>query len=310
MTKLKLKTLVENLRVAFIWNETPQGFGYWSDVSRRLDRYRYDSDGCPLPTEPSLKREGPFLFESLSVPLVRSLAADLLISINRSNTIEGFDYWREVYSNLLGLCDMAETEAAKLSEPPLKEFGKLINPMSRQETVKAIKAAGGTCLGEGSYGTVYSMPGRDDYVIKVSNWGKSITDGWPVYARMVLDHGSSNPHLMRIYSLIQCDQPDAEDSFFVSLMERLDRPSDTYLNHNQTRSDANLFLKGILDEVPHLEPELQSALKMIKRHLSGYEIDLHGANFMVRGNTFVITDPVSWTNIGEPTSRTRRSSNP
>lgn len=133
-------------------------------------------------------------------------------------------------------------------------------------------------LGSGCYSIVFEAPCKS-HVIKV---GSTLSDPWIVYAESIKD--SNNLHFPRIYSLYQNECED----YYVAVVERL--------HHVQDINESwKSFRDSVLNNRPR-EPEQREVLKLLNSLLSKMDyakLDLHLDNIMMRGDTFVISDPLA-----------------
>lgn len=133
-------------------------------------------------------------------------------------------------------------------------------------------------LGSGCYSAVFETR-CNSRAIKI---GSTLSDPWIVYADSIKD--SDNLHFPRIYSLYQNECED----YYVAVVERLSPVEDF-------GADLKTFRDAVLNNRPR-ELEQREALKVLNRLLSRMDyakLDLHLENIMMRGDTFVISDPLA-----------------
>ena len=133
-------------------------------------------------------------------------------------------------------------------------------------------------LGSGCYSVVFETACKRR-AIKI---GSTLSDPWVVYAESIKD--SNNLHFPRIYSLYQNESED----YYVAVVERLHHVQDL-------SADWKSFRDSVLNNCPR-EPEQREALKVLNLLLSRMDyakLDLHLDNIMMRGDIFVISDPLA-----------------
>ena len=183
---------------------------------------------------------------------------------------------------------------------------KVLNELSLPDNFKAaanrLISAGFESLGTGYYGQVFGKPSLD-YVLKVfSNRDQAYTDF------VKLAQNNPNPHFpkfkgqlvkvtdkysaVRMEKLIRTTEFDVDSSsleWYVDSMSQNPKAFEEALADPQVAEQLQPLV-----ELFKKQPKLQEALDLIIDQLIGqYENDLHYENIMSRGNTLVITDPVS-----------------
>ena len=325
----RLNDAANLLVTAFPWNLTREGHSYWSGVRQILTAMAEGRESlCPLPV--SVEATPHLSGASIQVELVRQLLEIVRTEIAWAHTPQGSTFWANVACRLDAVIDAGERLARSedLTDDPastlasvgyvpqsvstetMKRFGSYINPVDIDETLERIRTAGSICIGAGDFGDVFNMPGDDSVVIKVSKAGQSCDDGWQHFVQVVMDFAEDNPHLPKVHSLIRCERPNAKETFFVALMERLkpfgDRPSG--VPHDVAETLFCNVSDRLRDRRPNapLPDAMTTAVELIRTKGGNYKIDLHRGNVMWRGNTLVITDPLVYPSE-KPYSRYREA---
>ena len=133
-------------------------------------------------------------------------------------------------------------------------------------------------LGRGCYSIVFkSKDGKR--AIKI---GSTLSDPWLVYAQQV-EH-SSNLHFPKIYYLKCCEC----ENYYVAVTERLDQVK-------SIDDSFNSFRDSMLNNYSNIASEREAVL-LLNRLLNTMDyarLDLHLDNIMLRGDTFVLNDPLA-----------------
>lgn len=167
-------------------------------------------------------------------------------------------------------------------------------------------------LGAGYYGAVFDKPGSKDVFKIFTADDKGYT--------MFLDYAKRNqhnPHVPRIYGgIMKVKGPRGPESghghdWIIVRMEKLSergpkeigvdvlqqylKAQPTYNNRRPSVYDL-IMSKNKVAEFEAKFPQLAEVLQWVAANgnRNGITIDLHGDNFMFRGNTVVITDPFSY----------------
>lgn len=279
--------LSRDMDYAFSWGSTPEGNPFWNRV------YEFLRGESELPTAP----DGEIAPENYSSVMV----------YDRERLCKVRDYfatdplWFDIHARLSAI---VQSDIPRINSLLISKY---LDPLDRDATIANLEKAGAEFIGSGCFGRVYVFPGHPDVVIKISLRGQSVRDGWIPFARSVLDFGRNNPHLPRIYALMQFGQPRASDSFYVAVMERLYVRGGGSLDYSApvvgdvSAATALSICREYLtasrgtepSSIRKLPPALVSALDMIRANADGFAIDLHSGNVMFRGDTFVIIDPFS-----------------
>lgn len=170
---------------------------------------------------------------------------------------------------------------------------ELTMPQTFTEAKDRLEDAGYRELGSGYYGSVFQKPGAP-YVLKLFS---SDDRAYKEFVKMALR--SKNNHFPRFKKgLVRIN-----NGFVAIRMEPLEKlPTDDYVDfymidrffsHDRREMNEEDITDFISDEYGE---EFLSALGEIKdliSHNKGMIDDLHQDNIMLRGNTLVITDPVS-----------------
>lgn len=159
--------------------------------------------------------------------------------------------------------------------------------------VEELEEMGWKRLGEHScYGVVFKHPDVPGYVHKVAFRPKE--DGWVEFVKYALKN--PNPHFPVVRGVRDYG------SFFVADIERL-QPVPNYSEHyvtgeriyDATSSAASGNLYAFEKLIRCLSVPLAQAVTAIKDNfLKEWKVDLHAGNFMLRGDTLVMIDPLSW----------------
>jgi hypothetical protein len=152
--------------------------------------------------------------------------------------------------------------------------------------------AGYKKLGSGLFGEVYARPG-EDFVLKLFN----VTDhAYIIFLNFCLKNiGNSNlpkfngkmvrvteeTYAVRMERLVKSPKSDS------SILELIRDAFYDYLWADEEHNDA--------DKLEQIDPNLADTLSALADYCVGKSIrnDLHPANIMKRGTTFVITDPIA-----------------
>lgn len=174
----------------------------------------------------------------------------------------------------------------------LAKLKELTEKASREDIVKALKAAGYKLLGAGVFGEVYGSE-KHNNVVKLGKRGKADSDGYVAFAQRVhagqygRDEGRArSPSLPKIFHFKR------RSSWYVAVLEKL-----TPLE-GETEAERNsllLIVQGTA-EAPKNLPRYATAAAELVRDISreGWSVDMHAGNFLMRGKTVVITDPLAF----------------
>lgn len=173
--------------------------------------------------------------------------------------------------------------------------------------VKDVSKKLGKKLGSGFYGSAFASKTNKNRIIKVFD---PYDGGYIDFVKMVLKNPNpSFPKIYDTYKTIVKDRPYNDFVVkFVVEMERLDYRKTERGTAATRKRVAKLFsnvydAESLRDAIcrlkpPKLDPSVKSitaAMKILIRHrmFIFHANDLHCDNFMFRGNTIVITDPVA-----------------
>ena len=147
-----------------------------------------------------------------------------------------------------------------------------------QKLINSLIKRGYEILGTGCYSIVFKSK-RSDSVIKI---GSTLADPWLIYAETV--QNLNNPHFPKIYKIHQFEHLD----YYVARVERLE-PID--VDFTQYRS----FRDEMLNNRPSSEASRQAVytLNQLLSRMDYAKLDLHLENIMLRGDTFVLSDPIA-----------------
>lgn len=205
---------------------------------------------------------------------------------------------------------MFEIQKIAVSKAHYKTKDRYGDGMSaaEQAVLEIIEGLGQSRIGSGAFGVVYSDRGSDVvYKVCEANSNKAYMS----FVKQLSKQKQDNPFLPQIYgcavftSDAQNVHGDGKDSYFVVVMERLNdqRPDGFYDAINTVEGlcdpyegkhkDTNL-LPGIRTVVPRALRQAVSLMKRAKRGCSEAGWDLHGGNFMIRGERqLVVIDPLA-----------------
>jgi hypothetical protein len=157
-------------------------------------------------------------------------------------------------------------------------------------------------LGKGCFAAVYAPP-KSDFVVKV---GRNMEDGWLNYAADLQTSAhklSGNKWIPTVHSVEIYEYPDdaSTDYYYVAVMERLVPLKDNkatdgfaYALQEVVRIVRDYGKQGVkLFDLIGIDKSLVDVLKLICKHQTYKDIDIHNGNVMKRGTQFVITDPLA-----------------
>ena len=160
-----------------------------------------------------------------------------------------------------------------------------------KKAVQALIEAGYRRIGEDSaFGVVLAHSHMPDRVVKIAHRPKD--DGWLPF----IDHARNCPseHLPTVYDY------EEHETYAVAVLETLEPldwrtnpgPSDTF----NSASAAGERRPEVWEQYKRvLPPELGDVLQGLRDcFLEEWHFDLHAGNFMLRGDTLVVTDPLSY----------------
>jgi hypothetical protein len=149
---------------------------------------------------------------------------------------------------------------------------------------------GFTAMGSGTFGTVWSHP-KLQYVLKVFRSSDVAYLGWV----NVCIQNKNNPHLpkfvsarpMRITPEVSAVRMEKLAPIYSNLI--IDIIYFTKLTLYDQTGETERF-----NNYCNANPQWMDAVQILKEfsYKSGFKFDIHPGNFMLRGNTIVITDPV------------------
>jgi hypothetical protein len=161
----------------------------------------------------------------------------------------------------------------------------------------SFKKRGIRMLDGGAYATVFSAP-KSNTVFKLGKDG----DPYFNFVKELAKLERHNPYLPRIHK-VTVFKLSASDFSYVVEMERLDPwrrgthyldpyflDSNIYKNEERFKSAWREEFGGTPSR--HLLRAIDLIKRAKKRYGSGADYDFHGDNVMMRGNQFVITDPL------------------
>lgn len=146
-----------------------------------------------------------------------------------------------------------------------------------------------------SWGCVFAHPDKPDMVHKVAFAPNK--DGWVAYAKWLVcgDGDNLNPHFPRISNL------DDHGKFVVADIERLEElnlmKNMRVQSEYSAASDAAVVPKNSTASVilQGMSLDLANAIMDLRQEFFGkWTMDVHSGNFMLRGETLVLTDPLSY----------------
>lgn len=212
---------------------------------------------------------------------------------------------------LIKLCGNSESFVTELQEP-ISHYrnvlkGKWDLPYDLEEY---LRNNGYEKLGYGIFSGVFAKPG-EKFVLKVNRKSDCYLDFVGKLSR------NMNPHLPRVGKIRVYNEEDNNKKWYIIPLEKLEEIT---LENHISRYDVLFVLSRALmldpkhmylsSEVKPLLPaspeviynrlkdrfgKLNEALKFVEDNFYNVcEIDLHEGNIMLRGNTIVITDPVSF----------------
>jgi hypothetical protein len=176
--------------------------------------------------------------------------------------------------------------------------------------ITSLERRGFRLIGSGAFSWVMAKPGSDKVVKVCRN-----LDAWPEYVTWATRCGFAGKYAPRVYSFHMVDGRD--DQFYVAVVERLDATVSTLAWEpngraiSQLRTDIALFIQGddakgavLASTRPELVAFALAFRVFYRRTMSARSIglDLHGGNWMLKGDRIVLTDPVC---DGTPTTPKR-----
>lgn len=177
----------------------------------------------------------------------------------------------------------------------LTEFEK---PKTRGLAGNLLKQHGYEKIGKGSYASVWAKPG-EEYIVKIFDNGDAS------YKKFVnLAQSNPNDHFPKFkgkmfqmtdnYSAVRMErlEPMSEQQFLsiglgpvYHYLNYLKNPDGFYLGEEQLKD-----IMAKMDQLEKDQPGIKSALETIAKNFTSF--DVKPDNFMLRGDTVVITDPV------------------
>lgn len=183
-----------------------------------------------------------------------------------------------------------------------KVMNELYRPNTRGLAGNFLKNNGYEKIGRGSFASVWGKPG-EDFLIKIFD---NSDRAYPAFVNLAMNH--RNDHFPKFKGkLIQIN-----DKYSGIRIERLEPMSDSqfkslglepvykflnYVRDVERGVEKNWHsdqVKSVLQQIESLEksqPGIKQALTLIAQNLN-YTFDIQPQNFMLRGNTVVILDPI------------------
>ena len=197
--------------------------------------------------------------------------------------------------------DVTNTTGPALYGSPYAIDESRLDELSRPDTKEAeaiLTDHGYQRVGSGTYAVVWGKPDSKTVLKLVKNEDKAYMD----FVKLALKH-QDNPHFPRFSSKVI----RLNDNYKAIRMERLvagKGAEDNFRSMNAYIIERYISIKGNLSGVADYVredinklfdqyPQMKAACDLIIANLSYHQNDLHPGNVMFRGNTMVITDPVS-----------------
>lgn len=147
-------------------------------------------------------------------------------------------------------------------------------------------------IGSGAYSTVLAKPGSDR-VVKVL---RRDLDAWGEYVHWATTAGFAGSFAPKVYSF------KLYSGFYVAIMERLGRCIDCHADEG-IKTLFNLGSRYPWDvdqskEAKSLNPQFHHFMIEFRKRFEGYNLDLHGGNWMTTENNsgdtrLVLVDPIA-----------------
>ena len=185
------------------------------------------------------------------------------------------------------------TMTATASSTEVRSFGSYFDQYASKECrayVEALVADGWERMGQTScYGIVLRHPDCPGHVHKVAFRAKD--DGWVPFVKYAKDN--PNPHFPVIRGI------EDHGDFFVADIEKLSEMGCWGEDYETSEKVASACYSDNVNRVKSILSELTvpmaRAVEAIRDNFkSDWKIDLHPGNFMKRGETLVVTDPLAW----------------
>jgi len=165
------------------------------------------------------------------------------------------------------------------------------------EYVNRLIADGWERIGDFScYGVVFRHPERPDRVHKVAY--RAAEDGWVAFAKYALEN--PNPHFPTFLSF------EEKGTFAVADIETLEEMESRGGSHySDSREIATAVSSGSAARskqiLSRFSVDMARAVEGIRENFAEeWKVDLHSGNFMLRGDTLVLTDPLSYRRADYP----------
>ncbi len=217
------------------------------------------------------------------------------ISKNLDNDTESLD--EEKLTELVGIKNKVKDlpkPGFKYPEPDEDQGAAGTRPLGL-EWHDVMTNNGFTAMGSGSFGTVWEHP-KLQYVLKVFRTTDVAYLGWV----NVCIQNKNNPHFPKFISTKAFPiTPEVSAIRMEKLTPTKGQLMDDIIyfikltlfseTRRMSKEETNLFNKYC-----NANPQLMDAIQILKEfsYKSGFKFDIHPGNFMLRGNTLVITDPV------------------
>lgn len=168
------------------------------------------------------------------------------------------------------------------------------------EFAKRLRKMGYRCIGTGAFAAVYSRPG-DDVVIKIGSDGED--DPWLHYAH-ACKSSKPNPWLPKINKVALFNVTTSngwDEQYYVAEIERL-KPITT--SRKRIHREVLEGLDSVWDIAERSSLKAMRLLGMDDNLVEAFRVitmvqdrtngsrDIHSGNVMLRGDQFVITDPL------------------
>lgn len=169
---------------------------------------------------------------------------------------------------------------------------------SSQEVEEFFKDKGWKIVGQGAYSIVLDKP-NSKFVIKAN---LKPDPGFSQFA--LICHKYNNPHFPVISEVRQIKVGNI--ILYIYMIEKLRKPSENdyivdevaHYSENAITFDESVEnyydnMESIVSDYFKKRPKLVEAINIISKNKKFFRVDMHPDNFMMRGKTVVITDPLA-----------------